>query len=471
MHAASLAIWGFHDRRLTLRKALHKILSEGEYREVLWRRWRFQQTRMNREAGLIFNETEWAKEWDEIVALASPEPRNNKNSARRRSMIMERQSSLSCAESIDVNATYDSLEEIHVLALSYVLRRPIIVISDNILRDINGEALAPITFGGIYLPLDIGPLECHKVPLLLAYDMAHFSALVTMETVNEIPAALIPLIDNENILIPIQYPIDPGNHFDWHSYDGREGNWALTDVEHIALLKEYLEINYASPAISPDEEIYNSNESDEEYDRKILDIAINLNNEENNFPPTSGSSSSPEFEGSISGGKQKSKSAKLQSVAKQFGSLGRSVSKKIKKNIGSITKLGGKKDHKFPNINTMTPTLGGGYVNGRYRFLCAQLRAKRHDFQEEMIKNYLDCAYQRYLLQSKDPKPKDHFVNSATSNKVADDRIVHCINTDCDNFGTEKTSFLCLSCYEKQKQRETIGINSDENYEYPQTAR
>lgn len=179
----------------------------------MWRRWRFQQTRMNREAGLIFNETEWAKEWDEIVALASPEPRNNKNSARRRSMIMERQSSLSCAESIDANATYDSLEEIHVLALSYVLRRPIIVISDNILRDINGEALAPITFGGIYLPLDIPPIECHKIPLLLAYDMAHFSALVTMETVNEVPPALVPMIDNENILIPIQYPIDPGKSF------------------------------------------------------------------------------------------------------------------------------------------------------------------------------------------------------------------------------------------------------------------
>jgi OTU domain-containing protein 7 len=460
---------------LTLRKALHKILSEGEFREVLWRRWRFQQTRMNREAGLIFNETEWAKEWDEIVALASPEPRNNKNSARRRSMILERQSSLSCAESIDTNATYDSLEEIHVLALSYVLRRPIIVISDNILRDINGEALAPITFGGIYLPLDISPLECHKVPLLLAYDTAHFSALVTMETTNEIPPALIPLIDNENILIPIQYPIDPGNNFDWQTYDGREGQWALTDVEHIALLKEYLEISYASPAISPDEEIYNSNESDEEYDKKILDMAINLNNEENNFAPPNGfnsgsgngegSSSSPEFEG-----KQKSKSAaKLQSVAKQFGSLGRSMSKKIKKNIGSITKLG-KKDHKFPNINTMTQSLGGGFVNGRYRFLCAQLRARRHDFQEEMIKNYLDCAYQRFIHQPKDSAAgtfkiaKDHFMNSSP----LDDRVVHCINTDCDNFGTEKTSYLCVSCYEKQKQRETM--TTDDNVDFQSSA-
>lgn len=161
-------------------------MSEGELRAALWRRWRFQQTRINKEAGLVFSENEWAKEWDEIVSLASAEPRNKNNATRRRSMVLEKQSSL-CLDSIDGNATYDSLEEIHVLALAYVLRRPIIVIADSILRDINGDALAPITFGGVYLPLDIPQSECHKVPLLLAYDTAHFSALVTMEAISEYP--------------------------------------------------------------------------------------------------------------------------------------------------------------------------------------------------------------------------------------------------------------------------------------------
>jgi OTU domain-containing protein 7 len=119
-------MWGFHDRKLSLRKALHNVLSDGGLRETLWRRWRFQQTRLNKEADLVFSEVEWAKEWEEIVALASAEPRTNKNSARRRSMVLEKQSSFSCADSIDGNATYDSLEEIHVLALAYTLRRPII---------------------------------------------------------------------------------------------------------------------------------------------------------------------------------------------------------------------------------------------------------------------------------------------------------------------------------------------------------
>lgn len=45
----------------------------------------------------------------------------------------------------------------------------------------NGDPLAPISFGGIYLPLECPPEECQKFPLILTYDAAHFSALVTME--------------------------------------------------------------------------------------------------------------------------------------------------------------------------------------------------------------------------------------------------------------------------------------------------
>lgn len=48
----------------------------------------------------------------------------------------------------------------------------------------NGEALAPIQFGGIYLPLECYPCDCHRSPLLLAYDGGHFSALVAMEIPN-----------------------------------------------------------------------------------------------------------------------------------------------------------------------------------------------------------------------------------------------------------------------------------------------
>lgn len=37
LHAASLGMWGFHDRLLTLREALHNTLTKGEYRHALFR--------------------------------------------------------------------------------------------------------------------------------------------------------------------------------------------------------------------------------------------------------------------------------------------------------------------------------------------------------------------------------------------------------------------------------------------------
>ncbi len=45
----------------------------------------------------------------------------------------------------------------------------------------NEPAFAPIPFGGLYLPLEVPPNRCHCSPLVLAYDQAHFSALVSME--------------------------------------------------------------------------------------------------------------------------------------------------------------------------------------------------------------------------------------------------------------------------------------------------
>lgn len=451
LHAASLAMWGFHDRKLTLRTALYSVLSEGEYKDALWRRWRFQQTRLNKQAGFVYSEIEWAKEWQEIVSMASPEPRQAKGTSRRRSIAIN--------ESIDDNATYDSLEEIHIFALAHVLRRTIIVVADTVLRDMNGEAISPIPFGGVYIPFEIAAdKECYRAPLLLTYDMAHFSALVSMESANEQPPALIPLIDYENVLLPIHFCIDPGADFDWKTYDGSAGNWALTDREHIALLKEYLDVVYASPLGSPDEEI-SADLVDEEYDKRIVDGELGFA-EENG------------------GANNKSKAAKqLQSVAKQFGSIGKSMSKKIKKNIGSITKIGsnansnGSKTNKKGSLSSGTSTQSFT----RQRILCAQLKAKRHDYQEEMIKNYLECAQDRFVdtekakeLREIEQYQLDMLKMKSETPIVEPERETSCINAGCTNYGTSATSYMCTACFEKQKERE---LNNSNNGSVPDGAR
>lgn len=78
-------------------------------------------------------------------------------------------------------AVYESLEEMHVFILAHVLRRPIIVIAETLLRDSSGSALAPIPFAGVYLPLECKPSNCHHSPLILAYHASHFSPLVCMQ--------------------------------------------------------------------------------------------------------------------------------------------------------------------------------------------------------------------------------------------------------------------------------------------------
>ena len=82
---------------------------------------------------------------------------------------------------LDLTASiYESLEEIHIFALSHVIRRPIIVISDTILRDLHGEDLAPIFFGGIYLPLELPSHGVFPYPIVLAFDSAHFSPVLNL---------------------------------------------------------------------------------------------------------------------------------------------------------------------------------------------------------------------------------------------------------------------------------------------------
>ncbi|XP_058128567.1 uncharacterized protein LOC131271190 isoform X2 [Anopheles coustani] len=547
LHAASLAMWGFHDRRLTLRRTLHDILSKEDFREALYRRWRFQQTRVNKQAGFVFCESEWAKEWEEIVAIASPEPRRNSKStgpSRRRSLLIEKSFDAGalgpasiCAD--DENAIYESLEEIHVLALAHILRRTIIVVSDVFLRDVNGEAFSPIPFGGVYLPFEVPSNECHRAPLLLAYDMAHFSALVAMETANDMPPALIPLVDATNQLLPIQFCIDPGKDFIWQEYDGSDGNWTLTDREHIALLKEYLDIVHATGIESPDDEIYYDDYSDDEYEKKIAEGEIVFTADENynnnltivstgasgtiSSTPTLSSTMakisitapivvpSSSVSGTVSSmttssqslgatsGKDvgsKSKAAKqLQSVAKQFGSIGKSMSRKLRKNIGSITRIGSKQGGNAGGHSKKAAhdknALRGEYP--RFRIICAQLKSRRHEYQEEMIKNYLECAQERYseaerLRDRKEMERMTKYVaevgqtnhSSDYHDDIGCDRgvaelpevygndLVNCINAGCLNYGTAATSYMCLECYEMQCKRES-NCSSNINQSIPLT--
>ena len=136
LHAASLGMWGFHDRLLTLRKTLYNFLTQSSATDAIYRRWRWQCAQQNYQSGLCLAESEWSEEWSSVLRLASPDPRNNinnNNNSRQSTTGSKRRSRLSTV-SDDDNPMYESLEEIHVLVLAHVLRRPIIVVSDTVLK-------------------------------------------------------------------------------------------------------------------------------------------------------------------------------------------------------------------------------------------------------------------------------------------------------------------------------------------------
>ncbi|KAJ0175244.1 hypothetical protein K1T71_009385 [Dendrolimus kikuchii] len=340
-HAASLAAYGFHDRLLALRTKVQALLS-GEEGDVLTnaikRRWRWSESVSLRSAGLRPSEAEWEREWSDAVRAASPEPRTHN------------------PPNPHAAPHYASLDQLHVFALAHVMRRPVIVFADVALRDFRGDPIAPIPFGGVYLPLELEPESCSKTAILLAYDAGHFSALVPCEPLPT-DGARVPLEDHTGNPMPIRFNVDPGEDFRW-------------DIE-------------------PDQKTINNLLPDEYQRSSMLTAYLDLERVE----CLSQSQPSEELRRSLDALSTKS-SKQLNSVAKQFGSIGRSMSSKLKKNFGSMAKLTGKSSGSQSN-----PEESLMRRQSTCEVLCCRVLAARAPVQEEMVKNYLNEAWTGYSVE------------------------------------------------------------------------
>ncbi|XP_048828852.1 OTU domain-containing protein 7A isoform X1 [Brienomyrus brachyistius] len=325
LHAASLGMWGFHDRDLVLRKSLYAMMKSGAEREALKRRWRWQQTQQNKESGLVYTEEEWEREWNELLKLASSEPRTHTSGGGENSE----------------EPVYESLEEFHVFVLAHVLRRPIVVIADTMLRDSGGEAFAPIPFGGLYLPLEVPPNRCHCSPLVLAYDQAHFSALVSMEQRDQQrEQAVIPLTDSEHKLLALHFGVDPGRDWEWGKDDvdhARMASHVLSLEDKLTILHKYMNVTWIrissesraplaqpeSPTASVGEDVQSLADSMDS-DRESIGSNSNINNGKPNKEKDKDKQR-----------KDKDKN-RTDSVANKLGSLSKTLGIKLKKNMGGL---------------------------------------------------------------------------------------------------------------------------------------
>ncbi|KAF2884365.1 hypothetical protein ILUMI_21814 [Ignelater luminosus] len=399
LHAASLSTYGFHDRMLTLRQALHRFITNSEAMNAIKRRWRWQQTKANNQSNVQYSEVEWEQEWTTLVDIASAKKRKSNQ-----------------------QGIYESLEELHILVLAHVLQRVIIVISETVLKDSYNQPLSPINFAGIYVPFECDERKCHKSPILLTYDMAHFSALVFMEKENDNsgPSVFyIPVTDCNGDMLPIQFCFDPGPNFNWNNYSNAEQEFSERD--QLNLLKPYLDvIDIYGSSVSPD------NESEDEMERQHYI--------EYSDPPEGDSNN-------IFGNKNKA-AKQLQVLGKQMGSIGKSMSKKLKRNFGSLTKLATKTKKK---------------EEFKEKLLCAEVRIKRHAYQNEMINNYLKFAGEKFVkenLLAQFPS-----ITEKEREQAIREGLVRCINSNCDFYATCLTSYMCSKCYDTQKKEELSKMN------------
>ncbi|CAF3675428.1 unnamed protein product [Rotaria sordida] len=452
LHATSLAMWGFHDHSLSMRKALNETMITSKPNNSLYRRWRWAQSVQNKKYGLVFSEQEWNDEWKGLLRLSSAEPRvsqksssnSNKNSSdpnvsndeinRYKSSQTGTPTSTGGSTKSSSPSTrhyYESLEEFHVYVLANNIRRPIVVYSDTILRTNDGEAISPIEFGGIYLPLEIPPEKCHKQPVFLAFDAAHFSALVPMEQNTKQTSRVtyrIPLIDiDTSDLLPIHYFIDPGPNFVWpideelsdekiHIYTHYGESRMETLEKYLSLSKELCPLNILISSSSTTTNNNNIHDditsiSDSNLSSTInMDLSTSTNETNSTIPPIINKKSSRPSFNSFS-------KIIRRTFIEPFSLVKRSSLKQQRQqHINSEIP-----DTLMSNENEHIRRISSPLLNRRTNILTiivTNFQPKRPKTCDNMIKNYIDAWMNEYRLEKNSKQTNVISVNINENNSI-----------------------------------------------------
>ena len=184
LHAAALSMWGIQDKAMMLRNLLHRTLREPTpAAEDLRSRWRAAREKQDAATKLEveLEDSQWEDEWKrQVVDLAS-------SHRRTESAVLP----------------YASLEQIHIFVLAQILRRPIVVLADDVVEGFQGDHLQELDMAGIYLPLMHSADDCVCTPLVLAYFESHFLGMVWVSGVNTIP---ICRRDGQRLPVPFLTP-------------------------------------------------------------------------------------------------------------------------------------------------------------------------------------------------------------------------------------------------------------------------
>ncbi|GFS12433.1 tumor necrosis factor, alpha-induced protein 3 [Elysia marginata] len=181
LHAASFAMWSVHDEHFTLRELLLLAMTinrNDSYKQRWWRQKLLDLKALKDESKII------SQEWEEVVRSIS---------------------SLNKA-SIAKSVSSEFLESVHIYVLSNILRRPIIIVTDQDIPSSGCNAEEDSQIAGIYLPLEWIPIKCCKTPLILGYSQGKFCPLLSEVAVRPNKKDLLfPLVTRDFCSLPVRF--------------------------------------------------------------------------------------------------------------------------------------------------------------------------------------------------------------------------------------------------------------------------
>eukprot|EP00058_Branchiostoma_floridae_P013666 XP_002599154.1 hypothetical protein BRAFLDRAFT_81822 [Branchiostoma floridae] len=175
LHAISTYMWGVQDSSQTLQNLLCRALTEPTTSRTL--RKRFMMGMEN--ARCQSSQEDPQRKWDAVVSMASSAP----------------------SQQVENDLLLRAFE-IYIFTMAQILRRPIVVLAENVPLSDGGPSLS-----GIYLPLQWPAEECVKNPIMLAYHSGQFfpllSTLAPQQATSPVPIDAVPLIRQNGESLPV----------------------------------------------------------------------------------------------------------------------------------------------------------------------------------------------------------------------------------------------------------------------------
>lgn len=289
------------------------------------------------------------------------------------------------------------------------------------------------------------------------------------------PAA-IPVVDPDFNLLPIHFAVDPGEGCSWVDKDACTP--VLSESSRLDLLKRYLNLESLSVRSGESEDgkggqlgrakagscsdlVHSPSIECEDMSQVSLTVpkAVERRPGSVRGKRGGGGGGGGEEESGGGGGGERARALprSMQNMVRSFGSLGRSFRNRIKNMAktgkqpsegqaakGKTSEAGRKPGRKTP------ATVDHDHV------LCARLQHRRQAFQEDMVRNYLQTALEKFERERKALCASSSMDHSSTSSSWIE---VGCINSNCQGLASASTSYLCQSCFERQRQDE-LGVTS-----------